>query len=132
MDTSSAGDAPASMGGAGAIPGRNPAMNAVKLFAVTLFSVLAVACGGNVEELGTDPSQETPADQVPVSNEDLGQTEQQVWCGGGGPPYSCLVRCCSHANWTDLGVPEWGQCTQMGNDYCQWRGGNCGSCWGYL
>lgn len=67
-----------------------------------------------------------------VVEESSGTVEPEVWCGGGGPPHHCLGRCCSHNHWTDLGVPNWGQCYQMVNDYCEWRGGNCGACWGSL
>jgi hypothetical protein len=87
--------------------------------------------------IGTENAQMEATDSDAVSEQDVieeseGDVDPEVWCGGGGPPYHCLGHCCSHSGWTDLGVPNWGQCNQMVNDYCQWRGGNCGACWGYL
>jgi hypothetical protein len=107
-------------------------MKAMKLFVVSLFTVFAVACGGGLEDVGVDPSQDSSTDVVPVTDENLGQAEQEVSCGWGGPPAHCLVHCCSHADWSDIGNPGEGNCTAAGNSYCANRGGNCGSCWGYL
>ncbi|MBN8227015.1 hypothetical protein JYK02_05765 [Corallococcus macrosporus] len=103
-----------------------------KLLSVSAIAFLIAACGGGIPEDGEMDGQNTPAVESPASSENLGQTEQEVSCGWGGPPAHCLVRCCSHADWSDIGVPAAGACTEAGNSYCAARGGNCGSCWGYL
>lgn len=89
-----------------------------RLVSVSAFALLMSACGGTMEDATLD--------------ENIGQSEQEVSCGWGGPPANCLVHCCSHADWSDIGNPGAGNCTAAGNSYCSNKGGNCGSCWGYL
>lgn len=85
----------------------------------------------DTETVAQEPATISDSNEEAIEDEAINDPEA-VSCGWGGPPAHCLGRCCSHANWTDLGVPQSGQCTQMVNDYCQWRGGNCGACWGYI
>jgi len=96
---------------------------------VTLLAAFAVfgtaACGASD---GSDDWHEEDA-----SRENVGESTEAIQCGyQGWPGAHCLGHCKSWADghWEDLGVPA--SCHQMVNDYCEWRGGNGGECWGWL
>jgi hypothetical protein len=91
-------------------------------------TLLAASAMFGIAACGVAPEDEAQ----PGTTENVTEDAEPLTCGYGGPPAHCLGLCCSHANWSDLGVPAAGQCTQTVNDYCQARGGNCGNCWGYL
>ena len=101
-----------------------------------LSALAMLALGGSVLPLGcmTASGSSEEGDNDAAESERVGESEQAFTCGCGGPHAGCrcLGRCGAHDHWTDLGVPEWGQCHQMVDDYCQNRGGNRGACWGWL
>jgi hypothetical protein len=93
------------------------------------------ACGSS--EPTEDEQVNAPTEQGAVvegSSEDVAESEEALSCGyQGWPGAHCLGKCCQPGStWVDLGNPGSGNCHEMVNAYCHYKGGNCGQCWGWL
>ena len=105
-----------------------------RLCVVSALSVLALGGSVLLAACEAEPNPQGAGGNDAVESESIGEAEQGLTCGCGGPKpgCSCLGLCCGLNNWRDLGNPGAGHCTEHVNHYCSNKGGNCGACWGSL